>query len=130
MSAEMLRAPAEIKYAEALNRGMADAYWPGGNAVGGVRLPHVEAPRGRHLTHNGPVWATLTPDGATLIVGESMGVDVSISVDPPAELWRLPIETVSQSERGFERAYQGTSLVFSWPCRDQLDASIGVDVAS
>ncbi len=63
------------------------------------------------------------------IVGESMRVDVTLSVDPPAELWRLPIETVSQSERGFERAYQGTSLVFSWRCRDPLDASIGVDVA-
>lgn len=63
------------------------------------------------------------------IVAESMDVDLTIAVDPPAELWRLPIETVSQSERGFERAYQGTSLVFSWPCRDQLDASIGIDVA-
>ena len=31
------------------------------------------------------------------------------------------IETVSQSERGFERAYQGTALVFVW--RLQLNAA-------
>jgi hypothetical protein len=53
------------------------------------------------------------------VVGESMGVDVSLEPSPQAQLWRLPIETVSQSERGFERAYQGTSLLFVW------DAEIG-----
>lgn len=31
--------------------------------------------------------------------------------DRPAELWRLPIWTVSQSDGGFERVYQGTTLV-------------------
>jgi hypothetical protein len=43
-----------------------------------------------------------------------LGIDVQLNVEPPAELWRLPIETVSQSERGFERAYQGTALVLAW----------------
>jgi hypothetical protein len=26
-----------------------------------------------------------------------------------------PVETVSNSESGFERAYQGSSLLFRWP---------------
>jgi alpha-amylase len=43
-----------------------------------------------------------------------LGVAVELGVRPPAELWRIPIETVSQSERGFERAYQGTALLFAW----------------
>lgn len=48
------------------------------------------------------------------IISESLGVHVRLEADPPAELWRLPIETVSQSERGFEPTYQGTALVFVW----------------
>ncbi len=44
-----------------------------------------------------------------------MNLDATITLSPPCELWRLPIETVSQSERGFESSYQGTCLVFSWP---------------
>lgn len=52
------------------------------------------------------------------VLAESLGIDVTIVADPPAELWRLPIETVSQSERGFESSYQGTALVFAW--RDEI----------
>jgi alpha-amylase len=48
------------------------------------------------------------------IVAESMHIDVAVDAAPACELWRLPIETVSQSERGFESAYQGTALVFAW----------------
>ncbi len=46
---------------------------------------------------------------------ELVGLDVETRVDPPAETWISPIETVSNSEAGFERVYQGSSLVFSWP---------------
>ncbi len=42
-------------------------------------------------------------------------VDLSLMLSPPADLWKLPIETVSNSEGGFERVYQGTSLVACWP---------------
>jgi alpha-amylase len=36
-------------------------------------------------------------------------------LSPAADLWKLPIETVSNSEGGFERVYQGTSLIARWP---------------
>lgn len=36
---------------------------------------------------------------------------VGIATDRPAELWRMPIFTVSQSEGGFEKVYQGTTLL-------------------
>jgi len=77
------------------------------------------------------------PPGARQIAGDvrrvrvacdDMGVDVSLCADPPAELWRLPIETVSQSDRGFERAYQGTALVFVWDADQRLDATLSLHV--
>ena len=46
---------------------------------------------------------------------ELVGLDVATRVEPAAETWVSPIETVSNSEAGFERVYQGSSLVFSWP---------------
>jgi 4-alpha-glucanotransferase len=42
-------------------------------------------------------------------------VDLSLMLSPAADLWKLPIETVSNSEGGFERVYQGTSLIARWP---------------
>jgi alpha-amylase len=62
------------------------------------------------------------------IVAESLDIDVLVTPSPEAELWRLPIETVSQSEKGFERAYQGTALFFVWRCRgSSLRASLAVE---
>ena len=35
----------------------------------------------------------------------------------PATVWWAPVETISNSESGFERVYQGSALVFTWPLR-------------
>ncbi len=51
---------------------------------------------------------------ALRIDGGDMGFAIRIDVAAGASLWRVPIETVSQSERGFESAYQGTALLFVW----------------
>lgn len=40
---------------------------------------------------------------------------VEFRLGKPARLWRLPIETVSLSEAGFERVHQGTVLMPLWP---------------
>ncbi len=48
------------------------------------------------------------------IACSDMGIDTTIVPSKRCELWRIPIETVSQSERGFESSYQGTCLVFVW----------------
>jgi hypothetical protein len=42
-------------------------------------------------------------------------VIVSTSVEPSADAWWAPIETISNSENGFERVYQGSGLLLSWP---------------
>jgi alpha-amylase len=47
------------------------------------------------------------------------GVSLSLSIDPPATLMRFPIETVSESEGGLERTYQGLCLMCLWARRGQ-----------
>jgi len=40
---------------------------------------------------------------------------VVLKTDKRCNLWRCPIETVSLSESGFERIYQGSCLLLYWP---------------
>ncbi|MEE9613383.1 MAG: alpha-amylase/4-alpha-glucanotransferase domain-containing protein [Thermodesulfobacteriota bacterium] len=55
------------------------------------------------------------------------GVKVGFSFKGPVTLWHFPVETVSLSEAGFERNYQGTCLVFLKPF--SLGAGEGMDFA-
>lgn len=56
-------------------------------------------------------------DGVPLVrlVDKWMKIAVSIEYKPAATLWRFPLETVSQSEGGFERTYQGSCVTAVWP---------------
>jgi len=51
--------------------------------------------------------------------GWSMVVGARVEAQEPASLWVVPIEVVSASEAGFERTFQGASLLFVWPMRLQ-----------
>ena len=46
---------------------------------------------------------------------DHVGVSISTTVAPAADAWWAPIETISNSENGFERVYQGSALLLSWP---------------
>jgi alpha-amylase len=46
---------------------------------------------------------------------DDIGISVTTTTDQPADAWWAPIETVSNSENGFERVYQGSGLLLSWP---------------
>ena len=55
-------------------------------------------------------------DVETVVSGNSyVGIELTTSVEPAARAWWSPIETISNSEYGFERVYQGSALVFVWP---------------
>ncbi len=43
------------------------------------------------------------------------GADVRVTPTPPADVAWYPVETVSNSEAGFERQYQGSCLLLRWP---------------
>jgi alpha-amylase len=46
-----------------------------------------------------------------------LGLDVHSSAEPAAAREWSPVETVSNSEAGYERVYQGSCLTFRWPLR-------------
>ncbi len=52
----------------------------------------------------------------TLAQGNSfIGIAIETTVSEPATAWWAPVETISNSEGGVERAYQGSGLLLSWP---------------
>jgi 4-alpha-glucanotransferase len=57
---------------------------------------------------------TTAVDGVTL-TDEWIGVDARLAWTDGAELAWAPVETVSVSETGFERIYQGIALLLTWP---------------
>ena len=48
------------------------------------------------------------------LIDEWLGVDVSLDVSHPAGFWAFPIQTVSQSEGGFELVHQSSAVVPHW----------------
>src|SRR5207245_9420014 len=47
-------------------------------------------------------------------VSAPAGFSCSLTFNPSAQVWAFPVETVSQSEGGLERTYQGSSLTAHW----------------
>jgi alpha-amylase len=45
---------------------------------------------------------------------EWLGIDVGLSASRPTHFWTFPIETVSQSEGGFELVHQSTAVLPHW----------------
>lgn len=55
------------------------------------------------------------------LVDEWLGVTITVELERPAVILRSPIETVSLSEEGFERNYQGSIVVPVWDLEGASD---------
>jgi 4-alpha-glucanotransferase len=59
---------------------------------------------------------------------DQVGIAVATTISEPADAWWAPVETISNSEGGFERVYQGAGLLVSWPLELVAGASRTVTV--
>ena len=63
-----------------------------------------------------------------------IGLRLDTTIEPAAEAWWASIDTVSNSEGGFERIHQGSGMLLSWPVRIEpgstFRASIGQRVTT
>lgn len=70
------------------------------------------------------------------LVDEWLGIDVSLDLSKPTGLWAFPIETVSQSEGGFEMVHQSCCIVPHWEFEVPEDGvwsvelSLGIDTSA
>ena len=51
-------------------------------------------------------------DATSIAAGnDGLGIRIDTTIVPPADVWIAPIETVSNSEAGFELVYQGSAAL-------------------
>jgi alpha-amylase len=60
---------------------------------------------------------TLTDIAELNLVDEWLGLKVQLQMNQPTGLWAFPIETVSQSEAGFELVHQAVAVLPHWQVR-------------
>jgi len=60
-------------------------------------------------------WSGVVEGSHLRVVDEWQNVAVTIDAHGASHLWIAPIETVSESEEGFERVYQGSQILAVWP---------------
>ena len=60
-------------------------------------------------------WSSATPASSLRVVDEWQKVGVTLNAPNARDYWVAPIETVSESEAGFERIYQGSQIAAIWP---------------
>ena len=59
-------------------------------------------------------WSGVVEGQRVRLADEWQDVSVEIEASGASELWISPIETVSESEEGFERVYQGSQILGVW----------------
>ena len=93
------------------------------NLAGGGGNPAAwyEAPArgGAAATARSPHDSTGAPGQLTTLAfgNDDTGVRVDLALAPGADVAWFPVETISSSEVGFERVYQGSCLLLRWPIR-------------
>ena len=65
--------------------------------------------------HEPLAWSGVVEGSHLRVVDEWQNVAVTIDAPGANQLWVAPIETVSESEEGFERVYQGSQILAVWP---------------
>jgi alpha-amylase len=76
---------------------------------------YFEGPDGRHLLRWTTALPAAPPADTLRMVDEWQNVAATIQAPGATEFWVAPIETVSESEQGFERVYQGSQILVLWP---------------
>jgi hypothetical protein len=72
---------------------------------------YFEFPGKRHPL----AWSGVVEGSHLRVVDEWQDVAVTLEAPGASHLWVAPIETVSESEEGFERVYQGSQILAVWP---------------
>jgi hypothetical protein len=52
-----------------------------------------------------------------------LGLTVRIELAPAGRLWRFPVQTISQSESGYERVPQQICLLSAWPLEGRMETT-------
>ncbi|MCA9149526.1 MAG: DUF1926 domain-containing protein, partial [Planctomycetales bacterium] len=84
-----------------------------------------------NLGHLGS-WLSLYDQNELSLTDEWLGLHLNLNFSQPTHLWTFPIESVSQSEGGFELVHQAVTVLPHWHVRGDQDGrwslSIQLDI--
>ncbi len=66
-------------------------------------------------------WSAAVPASEMRVVDEWQNVAIRVEAPRASQFWIAPVETVSESEEGFERVYQGSQILSVWPAEIAAD---------
>ncbi|MBZ5566103.1 MAG: DUF1926 domain-containing protein [Acidobacteriia bacterium] len=98
----------------------ADRYCPSALALGLEMVFNLLAPDApdRYFLANEVKWPLEfrgeIKASTLVLVDEWQRVKITLTTQPEGRWWIVPIETISQSELGFERVYQGSAIMAVW----------------
>ncbi len=79
---------------------------------------YFELGSGKHpLRWSGTAAVADLPAGKLRVVDEWQDVAATLAAPDASHFWIAPVETVSESEEGFERVYQGSQILAVWPVK-------------
>ena len=67
--------------------------------------------------------------GEVIIENYLEGFNIILKFTPEANVWRFPIETVSQSEAGMERTYQSSTVVPNWKLKLEPNQTFSAQIS-
>jgi hypothetical protein len=76
---------------------------------------YFEIPSGRHPLGWSAALNVAEIGSELRVVDEWQNVALKLEFPSAKEIWIAPIETISESEEGFERVYQGSQMLIVWP---------------
>ncbi len=60
-------------------------------------------------------WSGAAPASELKLTDEWQNIRVTLNAENARDYWVAPVETISESEEGFERVYQGSQVLAVWP---------------
>lgn len=63
------------------------------------------------------------------LADEWLGLDVSLDISEPCDIWTFPIQTISQSEAGFELVHQSCAVIPHWDIFNPADGCWSVKLS-
>ncbi len=76
---------------------------------------YFEIPSGRHPLEWSAALSAAEIGSRLRVVDEWQNIAATVEAPFAKEFWITPIETISESEEGFERVYQGSQILAVWP---------------
>jgi alpha-amylase len=77
---------------------------------------------------NDETFEQLSQDKALSLKDRIMGLNISLEFTRPADIWRFPVKTISQSESGIEENYQSSCILPNWKFSLNADQVWGLGI--